>query len=245
MTGASRPTAAALALGALAASTVLVGTGGGLTAAAAAARPVSACAGRAGVTVVVDFRHWGGPLLRACGSTPTTGFALLNQGGWRTAGTQHDGPGFVCRIGYAGFRHGTQYPTPAREACVDTPPVSAYWTYWVAGPGQDTWHYSEIGAMSFSPGAGSVDLWEFGGTNLAGTSGSAVPAISPDSVRVAMARTASAPGRPAIINAPPVAERATGGRGSALPAVITLAIVAALVAAGIAAARRRRERLTT
>lgn len=195
------------------------------------------------MTVVVDFSPWGGPLLRACGSTPTTSYLLLNQGGWHTSGTQHDGPGFVCRIGYAGFRHGTSFPTAAQQACINTPPASAYWTYWVAGPGQDTWHYSQVGAMSYRPEPGSVDLWVFGGTNLSGTSGSAVPVISPDSVRVLTAKTAaSTPGALAVVNAPPVAARADRGHGSALPAIATLLIVVLLGAGGFAAVRRRNRR---
>lgn len=136
--------------------------------AAAAARPLVQCTATTGVIVAVDFGHWGGPVLRSCGTTPTTGYALLNQGGWVTAGTEHDGPGFICRIGYSGYRHGTQYPTPAQEACVQTPPAGAYWAFWQAGPGQNTWAYSQAGAVNYHPQAGSVGLWVFGGTNLAG-----------------------------------------------------------------------------
>jgi hypothetical protein len=220
-------------------------------AASAAARPVSDCTSTSGATLVVDFAHWGGPLLRACGSTPTTGFALLNQGGWHTAGTVHDGPGFVCRIGYAGFRHGTQYPTPDQEACVNTPPVSAYWTYWEAGPGQDTWSYSQVGAMVYRAPPGSVSLWIFGGTNVSGSSGSARPAFSPASLRRLISATASSgpdgdSGTPAIVDAPPVTASPPASQGSDRPALITLAIVTLLAAAGFAGLwrRRRNERAT-
>jgi hypothetical protein len=159
--------------------------------AAAAALPMGDCTTTSGVVVVVDFAHWGGPVLRSCGSTPTTGYTLLNQGGWDTAGTEHDGPGFICRIGYAGYDGGTQYPTAAQEPCVLTPPASAYWAFWYAGPGQDAWNYSQAGAMSYHPAPGSVELWNFGGTSLNGGSGSAVPTFSPASVR---ARNAAPPG---------------------------------------------------
>ena len=74
------------------------------------------CTTSSGVILAVDFSRWGGPLLRSCGTTPTTGYQLLNQGGWRTTGTQHDGPAFICRIGYAGHQGGTQYPTPSGRA---------------------------------------------------------------------------------------------------------------------------------
>ncbi|MFI0943962.1 hypothetical protein [Streptomyces sp. NPDC021020] len=159
--------------------------GGGLTVgaapASATAQPMSKCTTTQGVVLAVDFRKWGGPLLRSCGTTPTTGYTLLNQGGWATTGTQHDGPAFICRIGYAGYQGGTQYPTAKDEPCVLTPPATAYWSYWHADPGQNTWSYSQLGAMSYHPKPGSVDLWIFGATNIAGTEGR--PAFSPDTVR--------------------------------------------------------------
>lgn len=194
----------------------------------AAARPVSDCTAASGATFVVDFGHWGGPLLRACGSTPATGYSLLNQGGWHTSGTEHDGPGFICRIGYAGYHHGTQYPTPAQEPCVNTPPVNAYWTYWQAGPGQDTWRYSQAGAAAYHPQPGSISLWIFGGTNISGTTGSAVPSMSPASLRRA------------AVSAPPVEASAPRALGSVAPTLSALAIAAALTAIGVVASRRRR-----
>jgi hypothetical protein len=151
--------------------------------AVASAEPMSHCTTTVGVVLAVDFAHFGGPVLRACGSTPTTGYDLLNQGGWHTTGTEHDGPGFICRIGYAGFHGGTQYPTPAQQSCVLTPPASAYWAFWYANRGQNSWTYSQEGAMSTSVQPGSVELWVFGGTSIGGTSGSAVPSISPGSLR--------------------------------------------------------------
>ncbi|MDG4785048.1 hypothetical protein O7626_03715 [Micromonospora sp. WMMD1102] len=147
----------------------------------AAPMPLGQCTTRSGVILAVDFSRWGGPLLRSCGTTPTTGYQLLNQGGWKTAGTGHDGPAFICRIGYSGFRNGTQYPPPSEERCVLTPPASAYWSYWHADPGTNTWEYSQLGAMSYKPKPGSVDLWIFGGTDIGGTKGR--PTFSPDSVR--------------------------------------------------------------
>jgi hypothetical protein len=219
------------------AATVLAG-GESAAAGVAAARPAGDCTATAGTIVAVDFAHWGGPVLRSCGSTPTTGYALLNQGGWSTAGDEHDGPGFICRIGYNGFHHGTQYPTPRTQACVLTPPASAYWTYWQAGPGQDSWTYSQAGAMGVRPVAGSVSLWVFGGTNLSGTKGSAVPDITPRALRAAA--TARADGRPAIVDAAPVAADPPAGHGSPVPAITGLVIAGLLAAAGAIAVRRRR-----
>jgi hypothetical protein len=241
VTSRSRPwSGSGLARLGVAAITALTLTGA-LPAAVASARalPVTGCSSSSSATVVVDFGPFGGPLLRACGSTPTTGFALLNQGGWHTSGTAHDGPAFVCRIGYAGFHHGTQYPTPAQQACINTPPVNAYWTYWQAGPGQKTWHYSQQGAPTTHPQPGSISLWIFGGTNLSGTAGSAVPAITPASLRRATVGTVLT-GTPAIADAPPLAARQPVNRGSFTPALLAAAIAVALAAVGVGGARRRR-----
>ncbi|MFB6943554.1 hypothetical protein ACFWGL_37975 [Streptomyces sp. NPDC060286] len=149
--------------------------------AGAAPQPMGRCTTSSGVVLAVDFSHWGGPIYRSCGTTPTTGYELLNQGGWRTTGTGHDGPAFICRIGYSGHRGGKQYPTPKQDDCVLTPPASAYWSYWHADPGQSAWEYSQLGAMLYKPKPGSVDLWIFGGTNIEGTQGR--PAITPDQLR--------------------------------------------------------------
>lgn len=165
----------------LTATLALIGLGSGAGPASATALPLSQCTTTSGVILAVDFSHWGGPLLRSCGSVPTTGYTLLNQGGWQTQGTNHDGPAFICRIGYSGFQDGTKYPTSATEACNLTPPASAYWSYWHANPGQNTWSYSQLGAQSYKPANGSVDLWIFGATDVAGTRGT--PQITPDSVR--------------------------------------------------------------
>ena len=209
-----------------------------------AVRPQSACTASAGVVLAVDFGPWGGPLLRSCDSTtPATGYAQLNMGGWHTVGTEHDGPGFVCRIGYGGYRHGAQYPTAAQQSCVQTPPASAYWAFWEAGPGQPTWTYSQHGAAGYHPAPGSVSLWVFGGTDLGGTAGSAVPAISPQSLRTAAAGTAPA-GGPEIVNAPPVSAGATASvsRGSAFPTILVAVIAVLLAAAGLVGVARRRRR---
>ncbi|WP_374106019.1 hypothetical protein [Kitasatospora sp. RG8] len=183
------------------------GVGLGTAPASAAPTPIEQCTTTSGVVLAVDFSRWGGPLLRSCGTTPTTGYALLNQGGWKTTGTGHDGPAFICRIGYSGFQGGKQYPAPDQEKCVLTPPATAYWSYWHADPGQNDWSYSQLGAMSYQPKPGSVDLWIFGGTNIEGTEGR--PAIPPDSVR---ARNTS-PGGAASTPEPP--RPPAGGGGAA------------------------------
>ena len=69
----------------------------------------------------VDVEHWGGPIVRGCGLGQRSGYALLRAAGFTTAGDQHDGPAFICRVGNAAFHAGTQYPTPGQEDCVFDP----------------------------------------------------------------------------------------------------------------------------
>ncbi len=140
--------------------------------AAASALPIDRCTTSSGVVVAVDFSHWGGPIVRGCGSTPTTGYQLVNQGGFATTGTKHDGAGFICRIAYSGFHGGAG--EPADQACLTTPPASASWSYWTAGPGQRNWTLSATGAANTNPPGGAVQAWTFGGGS---------PSFSPDAVR--------------------------------------------------------------
>ncbi|MFC8127378.1 hypothetical protein [Streptomyces sp. NPDC057302] len=154
--------------------------------ASAAPKPMGQCTTSRGAVLAVDFSDWGGPIFRSCGTTPTTGYELLNQGGWRTTGTGHDGPAFICRIGYSGYKGGKQFPAPSQDDCVLTPPASAYWSYWHADPGENGWEYSQLGAMLYKPKPGSVDLWIFGGTNIEGTEGR--PTVTPNQLRARNAR---------------------------------------------------------
>ncbi|WNI33553.1 hypothetical protein [Streptomyces sp. ITFR-6] len=163
--------------------------------AAADPQPMGRCTTTSGAVLAVDFSHWGGPVYRSCGTTPTTGYELLNQGGWRTTGTGHDGPAFICRIGYSGQQGGRQYPTPQQDDCVLTPPASAYWSYWHADPGADSWEYSQLGAMLYKPKPGSVDLWIFGGTNIEGTEGR--PTLTPGQLRAHNTKARGNVGEPA------------------------------------------------
>jgi hypothetical protein len=160
-----RPLFAALA------GAVLVAAAG-LPVGSAAAAAASSCSTSRGVLVLVDFRHFGGPITRGCAVSPGTGYDALHAAGFTTDGTHHDGPGFICRI--------NGKPTPAQDPCFNTPPSTAYWSYWHAKAGQSSWSYSTRGAQSYSPPPGSIDAWVFGGTSP--------PAFSP-----AVARGATAP----------------------------------------------------
>ncbi|MFI9192310.1 prenyltransferase/squalene oxidase repeat-containing protein [Streptomyces californicus] len=147
----------------------------------AAADPVDRCTSTRGAIVAVDFGPFGGGVVRGCDTTPTTGYDLLHEGGFTTEGTQHDGDGFICRIGTSAFNSGKRYPTPATEDCVLTPQASSYWSYWIASPDEETWSYSPLGAMSRKPKAGDVDAWVFGATDIGGSTGR--PSFTPDEVR--------------------------------------------------------------
>ncbi|MEO3973727.1 prenyltransferase/squalene oxidase repeat-containing protein [Streptomyces sp. CAU 1734] len=167
----------------------------------ASADPIERCTRTSGAIVAVDFGPWGGPVVRGCDTTPTTGYELLQSGGFGTVGTEHDGPAFVCRIGSGAFDAGKKYPTPAEDDCVLTPQATAYWSYWTASPGQRKWTYSPLGAMSRTLGPGDVDAWVYGGTDIGGgTKGR--PAFTPDDVR-AEGGDPPAPGDPAAPNVPP------------------------------------------
>ncbi|MFF9352014.1 prenyltransferase/squalene oxidase repeat-containing protein [Streptomyces sp. NPDC014734] len=149
-----------------------------VTAGPATADPIGSCTATRGAIVAVDFGPFAGKVERGCDTTPTTGYELLHEAGFTTEGTQHDGPAFICRIGLGS---GTRYPTADNESCVLTPPATAYWSYWIASPGQNTWTYSQYGAMDRKPKDGDVDAWVFGGTDIGGTTGK--PAFTPDEVR--------------------------------------------------------------
>ncbi|MFE4451242.1 prenyltransferase/squalene oxidase repeat-containing protein [Streptomyces sp. NPDC056796] len=162
----------------------------------AAADPVEDCTGTKGAVVAVDFGPFGGEVERGCDATPTTGYELLREAGFTTEGTEHDGPAFICRIGLG---TGTQYPTTDKESCVLTPPATAYWSYWIASPGQKKWTYSQYGAMDRKPKDGDVDAWVFGGTDIGGTTGK--PTFTPDEVRAGGGTEPPDPGNPPTVPA--------------------------------------------
>ena len=121
------------------------------------------CVGSSGVSVVVDFTSWGGGVTRACAlGDPASGLVALQGAGFTVTGTKRWGLAFVCRL--------NGLPTAATEPCLNTPPASAYWSYWHAVPG-GTWAYSSLGAASYNPAPGTVEGWAFG-------SGSA-PSVAP------------------------------------------------------------------
>lgn len=126
----------------LAAKSPLVGTAG-------------ACSGTTGVTVTVDFVAFGGVQQTRCAAgAQTSGVTALQNAGFTPAGTSKYGLAFVCRI--------NNLPSSTAQACVNTPPATAYWAYYHALAGATTWAYSSSGASSYVPPQGSIDAWAFG-----------------------------------------------------------------------------------
>jgi hypothetical protein len=121
------------------------------------------------VTVVVDYQGLGGGIVVRCApGSPATGFAALAAAGFNVEQVRNT-PGFLCRI--------DGKPGPDRERCVNTPPASAYWSYWHASRGGD-WVYSQLGAGNRKPPAGSVEGWSFA-EGSASESDAPKPGIAP------------------------------------------------------------------
>jgi hypothetical protein len=146
-----RQLASLVAVVALAGSLGTLATGCVLT---VGTTPIASCTSTKGVIVAVDFSHFGVPSERGCDPTPTTGYAALQAAGFATAGDVQDGAAFICRI--------NNLPSPSQEACTQTPPASAFWSYWHANSGKSTWTLSSLGAANYQPKPGSVDAWAFG-----------------------------------------------------------------------------------
>jgi hypothetical protein len=193
---------------------------------------VRSCIADHGTVVAVDFGHWGGPTVRGCAVKAASGYQLLHEAGFTTAGDQHDGAGFICRLGDGAFHHGAEYPTASQQSCVGTPSASAYWSYWLAAAGTNRWTYSALGAQADVPQAGAVQYWTFGSTSLAGSDGSGTPKLTPAALRATHTPAS-------IVNA----ERTTvtAVSSSAFPFIIGICLVLALgTAAGVTTWRRRR-----
>ena len=136
---------AAIAVFAVAAPAALAGASG-----SAGATP--ACAG---ITVIVDFSHFDRAIERGCApGRAGTALAALRAAGFETAGTASYGDAFVCRI--------DGVPAPKTEACVNTPPGNASWSFYFAQPTDAAWTYSTAGVTSMHPAAGTILAFAFG-----------------------------------------------------------------------------------
>jgi hypothetical protein len=129
-------------------------TSGTTTSAAALPGTPGPCPAKTGVTVSVDFTAFKlGVQTRCASGAQATGLAALQHAGFVPAGTSRYGFAFICRI--------NNRPTPAQQACVTTPPPTAYWAYYHALAGANTWTYSTMGATAYKPPLGSIDAWAF------------------------------------------------------------------------------------
>lgn len=125
------------------------------------------CPTQRGVTVVVDFKQLGGGIVVRCAPGPIgsgfTGLDALTGAGFSPTGTQRWGLAFICRI--AGKPAADQkLPIKGdrnyREACVDTPPPEAFWSYWYA-PNGGRWTYSAGGPTNRDAIPGGFEGWSF------------------------------------------------------------------------------------
>ena len=193
-----------------------------------------------GVTVVVDFQRLGGRTIVRCapGSEPRTGLEVLQDAGFDTEGVQRWGEGFVCRIE---DRPSASEQLPVvgdegyREACVDTPPATAFWGYWRADEGGE-WRYSQQGVKSTEVEPGGFEGWSFSLNAADGVN--PPPGIPPDrpAPAVASAGWTGGGGSPDVDDSPPA--------GSAWSSALGLGAVAGVAAlAAVMSVRRRRHRV--
>ena len=124
------------------------------------------CTSDSGTTVVVDMTDLGGDVIVRCSpkaGSGTSGVEALRAAGFTVAGTAQSGDAFVCRVSgrpAADEELAVQGDDGYTEDCQDTPPRSAFWTYWSAKNG-GSWKYSTTGAASRQTVAGDFEGWRF------------------------------------------------------------------------------------
>ncbi len=151
------------------------------------------CTSAAGVTVVVDMSALGGGVTVRCAPGPASpgfsGIDALHGAGFTVTGTQRYGLAFVCRIqGRPSAREPLAIPgnPQYREQCVNTPPQTAFWSYWYA-PNGGSWTYSSVAAQSHDAIPGGFEGWAFS----FGSARPAAPAVDPTRPRTKPTRSAS------------------------------------------------------
>lgn len=105
-----------------------------------------------------------------CAPAGGNGYETLRAAGFDVEVTQKF-PDFVCRINGS--------PGPDVDQCLTASPSDAYWSYWHAPLGGDEWTYSNNGAFTRSPAAGTVDAWMWG----AGKAPGAIPVSKSQAAR--------------------------------------------------------------
>lgn len=182
-----------------------------LPAGASAALPMAgtdgACTDDSGVTVVVDFQELGGGIVVRCAGWPLpgngTGLDALQAAGVPVGGVQRWGLSFICRL-YDRPSASQSIPvrgdTGYREACIDTPPAAAYWSYWHA-PNGGSWTYSQFGVKNRKAIKGGYEGWSFSLNRTADSN--PIPRVAPrhqvttsGEAQPAAPRTTTAPSTP-------------------------------------------------
>jgi hypothetical protein len=137
-----RVAAAALAVALLAVGSAAASIAAPLSTASAAPRPI--CVG-----LVVDGTSAGGSMTSGCVRVPPgdSGLDVLEASGHEV--TTRNGGAFVCSID----------GVPA-NGCSDID-ADHYWAYWHRAAGASAWTYSDEGAASYDPPAGSSDGWVY------------------------------------------------------------------------------------
>ena len=144
---------------AIAAGAIALSGGGGtvpaFTDTPAGADPAGPCS--TGVIVAVDFAPWGKDIHGVCDMpVPANAALALVTGKFQPTGVaEYGGLGFICPI--AG--------DPRNEGSATTPPGNAYWSFWYAKAGSDSWTYSQSGPENLDPKTGSAEGWVFGGNS--------------------------------------------------------------------------------
>jgi hypothetical protein len=140
-----------------------------------------------GMIVAVDFGYWQGDTDAVCDTIlPANAAYALVATGFDPTPVSSYGLDFICQIAAP---DGVEYPQG--ENCSTTPPADAYWSFWYANAGQTSWTYSNVGAMSLQPQAGSIEAWVFGGEN----GGSQPPGLpTPQQIQMATTQTVTGTG---------------------------------------------------
>lgn len=166
----------------------------GVPAAPASATP---CGSAEGVTVVVDFHELGGGVQSACVRDGGDRFAgdLFPAAGFPLAYVQRQ-PDFVCRV--------KGLPTPEQDACVSTPPATAYWSlWWSDGRG---WKYStsNAGGLRVPDGGYVAFSWNTGSSPIPpGIAPAAHPAPTPTPATSPTAKATPTPASTPAVSAAP------------------------------------------
>jgi hypothetical protein len=192
----------------------------------------SACNTQSGVTVIVDFTSFGGDIERGCDpGQPETALDALHTAGFVTAGTARYGDAFVCRI--------DGRPSPAHEACTDTPPASSSWSFYFARPSDRRWTYSAAGVLGYRPAAGSLVAFAFGDD--------AKPGVLPSGATVTTTTTTTPPPRPTTRSTTPPVTALADPPGTVPPPGVTgpPTTVATTSPTSTPTTRRRSEHATT